>query len=205
MSQIYGKTRWKRFAVVMVPALAATAAVGMSVAQGALAASFSVSGSQFKVSAASLHGDGFTQYGTVDTFEGGKTLPVAVSGFNDATIHNLCQSVALPFGFVLKITAGDDPTNPVKATSLYIDMTDLQATTAQFNGINIGVAEGAVSEGTVLQGDKNKPTYDPAGFAQEATSADLTGVQQTAWATSAATFSLNGMHLSLNDSNSECF
>ncbi|QMU72494.1 DUF6230 family protein [Streptacidiphilus sp. P02-A3a] len=205
MSQIYGKTRWKRFAVVMVPALAATAAVGMSVAQGALAASFSVSGSQFKVSAASLHGDGFTQYGTVETFEGGKTLPVAVSGFNDATIHNLCQSVSLPFGFVLKITAGDDPNNPVKATSLYIDMTDLQAKTAQFNGINIGVAEGAVSKGTVSSGDSNSKYYDPTGFAQEADSADLTGVQQTAWATSAATFSLNGMHLSLNDSNSECF
>jgi hypothetical protein len=205
MSQIYGKTRWKRFAVVMVPTLAVTAAVGVSVAQGALAASFSVSGSQFKVAAASLHGDGFVQYGTVDTYVNNKTIPVAVSGFTDATIHNLCQSVSLPFGFVLKITAGDSPTNPVKATSLYIDMTDLQATTAQFNGINIGVAAGAVSKGTISQGDKNKSTYDPTGFAQEATSADLTGVQQTAWATSAATFSLNGMHLSLNDTNSECF
>jgi hypothetical protein len=205
MSQTYGKTRWKRFAVVMVPTLAVTAAVGISVAQGALAASFSVSGSQFKVSAASLHGDGFTQYGTVDTIEGGQTIPVAVSGFNSAVIHNLCQSVALPFGFVLKINAGDDANNPVTASKLYIDMTDLQATTATFNDINIGVAEGAVSKGVVNPADSSKSTYSPAGFAQEATSADLTGVKQTAWATSAATFNLNGLHLSINNSNSECF
>jgi Family of unknown function (DUF6230) len=209
MSQTYGKTRWKRFAVVMVPTLAATAAVGVSVAQGALAASFSVSGSQFKVSADSLTGQGFTQYGTVDAQEGGKYIPVAVSGFKSATINNLCQSVSVPLGplgtYVLKITAGTDPKNPVTASGLFIDMTDLQAKTATFHGINIGVAEGAVSEGDVNPADKTTQFYNPGGFAQEATSADLTGVQQTAWATSAGTFALNGLHLSVNNTNSECF
>jgi hypothetical protein len=210
MSQTYGKTRWKRFAVVMVPTLAVTAAVGISVAQGALAASFSVSGASFKVSADSLNGQGFVQYGTVDTQEGNKYVPVAVSGFQSATINNLCQSVSLPLGplgtYVLKITAGQDSAHPVTASKLYIDMTDLQASTATFNNINIGVAEGAVSKGQVSPGDSsNAQFYNPAGFAQEADSATLTGVQQTAWATSAGTFSLNGMHLSVNNSNSECF
>ncbi len=41
-SQVRGGTRWKRFAVVMVPSVAATAAIGVALAQGALAASFSV-------------------------------------------------------------------------------------------------------------------------------------------------------------------
>ncbi len=48
-SQVRGGTRWKRFALVMVPSIAATAAVGVGLAQGALAASFSVSGQDFKV------------------------------------------------------------------------------------------------------------------------------------------------------------
>ena len=48
-SQVRGGTRWKRFAVVMVPSVAATAAIGVALAQGALAASFSVSGQSFKV------------------------------------------------------------------------------------------------------------------------------------------------------------
>ncbi len=42
-----GGTRWKRFAVVMVPSVAATAAIGVALSQGALAASFSVSGQSF--------------------------------------------------------------------------------------------------------------------------------------------------------------
>jgi hypothetical protein len=211
MSQTFGKTRWKRFAVVMVPTLAATAAVGVSVAQGALAASFSVSGSSFKVSAGSLVGQNFVQYGTVDTEQNGTMVPVAVSGFSGATIDSLCQSVQVPLSaiglgtYTLKITAGQDPSNPVKATDLYIDMTNLQATTATFDNINIGVAEGGITKGTVNPNDASSKFYNPAGFAQEADSATLTGVQQTAWATSAGTFSLNGMNLSLNNTNSECF
>ncbi len=95
-SQVRGGTRWKRFAVVMVPSVAATAAIGVALAQGALAASFSVSGQSFKVSADELHGNGFAQYGAIDsgyTLSGEKTIhPVAVSSFKDATIKNLCQS-----------------------------------------------------------------------------------------------------------------
>jgi len=209
MSQTFGKTRWKRFAVVMVPTLAVTAAVGVSVAQGALAASFSVSGSQFKVSADSLTGKGFTQYGTVDVQSNSKGttgyIPVAVSGFNSATIDNLCQSVVVPTPigtYTLTITAGQEANNPVTASKLFIDMTDLKATTATFNNINIGVAVGAITKGPVNSGDN---IGDGSGFAQEADSAVLTGVQQTAWATSAGTFSLNGMHLNLASGDHACF
>jgi hypothetical protein len=212
MSQTYGKTRWRRFAVVMVPTLAVTAAVGVSVAQGALAASFSVSGTQFKVSASSLTGKGFTQYGTVDVQGNSKgatgEVPVAVSGFNSATINDLCQSVIIPTplgDYTLTINAGGDPSNPVTATKLFIDMTDLKATTATFNNINIGVAAGTITNTT---GDAVNPSDnigDGSGFAQEADSATLTGVQQTAWATSAGTFSLNGMHLNVASGDKPCF
>src|SRR3954468_18006470 len=94
-SQVRGGTRWKRFAVVMVPSVAATAAIGVAVAQGALAASFSVSGQSFKVAASSIDGTNFVQYGALDT---GKTgaHPVAVVGMKTATIHDLCQSVVVP-------------------------------------------------------------------------------------------------------------
>lgn len=218
MSQTFGRTRWKRFAIVMVPTIAATAAVGVSIAQGALAASFSVSGQQFKVSAGKLVGQGFTQYGTIlshDTSQAtnaNTAVPVAVSGFSSATINQLCQSVAFPtpFGnYTLTINAGgtydatnDTSTGPVvKASSLFIDMTDLKADTATFNNINIGVATGALGGAGTHNGD---PTSAGA-FAQEADSATLTGVQQTAWATSASTFSLNGLHMSLASGSTGCF
>ncbi|MFJ5531162.1 DUF6230 family protein [Streptomyces sp. NPDC093261] len=227
-SQVRGGTRWKRFAVVMVPSVAATAAIGVALAQGALAASFSVSGQSFKVTADELHGQGFAQYGAIDpgyTLSGTKTAhPVAVSSFKSATIKNLCQSVVTPnvplFGsVVLRLEAGNssDEKAQVSADHLYIDVQDLQTKDngheqgrAVFHGIDIGVAAGDTAEGKGGKGPGMKGGNEqasPYGFAQQATSADLYGVQQTAWATTAGTFTLPGLHMSLSTDpkTAECY
>jgi hypothetical protein len=201
-SQARGGTRWKRFGLVMVPSIAATAAIGVALSQGALAASFAVSGQQFKVSTAKLENtDGFVQYGgTANTPDGPE--PVAVSAFNTATIHKLCQSVVVPtpFGDVtVKLGAGDDPKKPVEATNLFIDISQLEAD-AVFTNIDIGVSVDKTTKGP-------KPThpYVPGSFAQQADAATLTGIKQTAWATSAGTFKLSGLKMSLHKGKNECF
>ncbi|MEU9792422.1 DUF6230 family protein [Streptomyces sparsogenes] len=202
-SQARGGTRWKRFAVVMVPSVAATAAIGVALAQGALAASFSVSGQQFKVRVQYLDGRGFVQYGTLDTQHGGKRIPVAVSAFKSAEITGLCQSVVVPvplFGDVsLKLKAGYGK-DKVEAKNLFIDLDQLDAD-AVFKGINIGVAAGDTAKGP--KNDTNKK--DPGSFAQEADRALLSDVKQTAWATSAGTFKLPGLSMSVSKGKSECF
>ncbi|MET9195015.1 DUF6230 family protein [Streptomyces olivaceus] len=208
-SQVRGGTRWKRFAVVMVPSVAATAAIGVALAQGALAASFSVSGQSFKVTADQLDGKGFSQYGAVDqgyTLSGEKAAhPVAVSAFKSATIKNLCQSVVTPdipligsVSLTLKAGGGD---KPVEAENLYIDIEDLQAD-ATFRNIDIGVAAKDANKGP---GIKKGDTTNPNGFAQQADSATLTGVKQTAWATTAGTFKLSGLKMSLSKGVKECY
>ncbi|MGX1855544.1 DUF6230 family protein [Streptomyces sp. NBC_01456] len=199
-----GGTRWKRFAVVMVPSVAATAAIGVALSQGALAASFSVSGQQFKVSTDRLDGTGFVQYGAIDAQKGGKQVPVAVSGFSNAKIKNLCQSVVVPvpvFGDVsMKLAAGGGDT-PVEAKNLYIDLDQLSAD-ATFNNIDIGVAAGSTTKGPGMhKGDK----ADPGSFAQQADSATLTHVKQQAWATTAGTFKLSGLKMSVAKGKSECY
>ncbi|MEU5308891.1 DUF6230 family protein [Streptomyces sp. NPDC021562] len=213
-SQVRGGTRWKRFAVVMVPSVAATACIGVALAQGALAASFSVSGQQFKVAADSLHGYGFEQYGAVDmgsTVSKDTVHPVAVSAFNKATITNLCQSVVTPkvpfFGNVsLILRAGTDPNHPVEASKLYIDLDDLQTENATFSNINIGVAAGSMTKGPGVNQDEVKAgKANPDGFGQEADEATLTKVKQTAWATTAATFQLSGLHMSISTKGEECY
>ncbi|SHN32070.1 DUF6230 family protein [Actinacidiphila paucisporea] len=196
-SLVRGGTRWRRFAVVMVPSVAATAAIGVALAQGALAASFSVSGQQFKVTAKSLDGTGFEQYGALDVPSGKGPVPVAVSAFTDATIIGLCQSVVIPtpIGDVtLKLKAGPDADHAVVAHNLYIDLDQLDAD-ATFTHINIGVAAGSTKYGP---GIDNPKTTDPGSFAQEAEKAYLTDVQQTAWGTSAGTFKLSGLSLRLH-------
>lgn len=201
-SQVRGGTRWKRFAVVMVPSVAATACIGIALAQGALAASFSVSGQSFKVSADKLVGTGFSQYGAIDsgyTLDGKKTAhPVAVSAFKSASITNMCQSVVTPniplLGSVsLTLKAGGGGT-PVEAENLFIDVEDLSAD-ATFKGIDIGVAGKDLSKGP---GIKDGDSANPYGFAQQAESATLTDVKQTAWATTAGTFKLSGLKMSLS-------
>ncbi|MFF9001822.1 DUF6230 family protein [Streptomyces achromogenes] len=207
-SQVRGGTRWKRFAVVMVPSVAATAAIGVALAQGALAASFSVSGQEFKVSADKLVGHGFTQYGAVDT---GKSLdgsedqahPVAVSAFKSAEITKMCQSVVTPIPFLnkkvtLKLTAGDKGTD-VAAEQLYIDVANLKADEAVFSQMDIGVAAGSATKGPRPNPDEYKQKKaSPFGFAQQADTATLTGVEQTAWATTAGTFKLSNLHMGLS-------
>lgn len=216
-SQVRGGTRWKRFAVVMVPSVIATAAVGVGLAQGALAASFSVSGQEFKVTAQELNGEGFVQYGSIATEDGadptkdnGKAHAVAVSGFRHATITNMCQSVVtpnLPFGLgsiTLRLKAGDpkDTNKKVDATGLYLDVSELKGD-AEFGNIDIGVRTGDLKNPGV-QPDAGK-YVNPNGFAQRADTAKLTGVQQRAWATTAGTFKLPGLHLSLSKGVNECY
>ncbi|TLS41008.1 cholesterol esterase [Streptomyces montanus] len=208
-SQVRGGTRWKRFAVVMVPSVAATAAIGVALAQGALAASFSVSGQSFKVTTKQLDGTGFSQYGAIDsgyTLDGKKTAhPVAVSAFKSATIKELCQSVVTPdipvlgnVSLILKAGGGD---TPVQAENLYIDVADLSAD-AEFKNIDIGVAAGDANKGPgIAKGDK----ANPFGFAQQADSVRLKDVKQTAWATTAGTFKLSGLKMSLATGVKECY
>lgn len=209
-SQVRGGTRWKRFAVVMVPSVAATAAIGVALAQGALAASFSVSGQSFKVTADELNGQGFSQFGAVDagtTLDGQKTAhPVAVSGFKSADITNMCQSVVTPdvpfLGSVsLTLKAGGSGT-PVHADNLFIDVADLQ-TDATFHNIDIGVAAGQATKGPGMGG--NHDNANANGFAQQADSATLKNVKQTAWATTAGTFKLSGLKMSLSTGVHECY
>ncbi|MFH0242325.1 DUF6230 family protein [Streptomyces sp. HK10] len=199
-----GGTRWKRFAVVMVPSVAATAAVGVALAQGALAASFSVSGQQAKVSVDRLDGKGFVQYGTIDTVHGGKKVPVAVSAFKSAELRGLCQSVVIPvpvFGDVsVKLNAGNDG-KVVEAKNLYIDLDQLDAD-ATFKNINIGVSANDTSKGPGL---KDGDAVLPGSFAQEADEAVLIDVKQMSWATSAGTFKLSGLSLNVAKGKNECF
>ncbi|WP_030251369.1 MULTISPECIES: DUF6230 family protein [unclassified Streptomyces] len=218
-SQVRGGTRWKRFAVVMVPTVAATAAIGVGLAQGALAASFSVSGQSFKVTAEELHGKGFAQYGAIDsgyTMSGEKALhPVAVSSFKSATIQKLCQSVVTPnipvLGSVsLTLKAGDskDEEKQVSAKNLYIDVENLDSSKAVFHGIDIGVAAGDTGPDKGGKGPgmkEGKGQANPNGFAQQATGADLYDVKQTAWATTAGTFTLPGLSMKLQQGKHECY
>lgn len=195
-----GRTRWRRFAVMMVPSTALAGAIVFGMANGTIAASFAVSGQTFKVSASELEGEGFAQYGGMVHDKDGKQSPVAVSGIRTAKLHNLCQSVKVPdLPVVLTINAGGGG-KPATASNLMIDMNSLEGD-AQFTNIQIGRDAGTLDAGP--DGAKGVP----GAFGQQADKVVIRNLKQVARSTSAGTFTLTGLKLNLQvgAGAKECF
>ncbi|RKS10423.1 hypothetical protein DFP74_6189 [Nocardiopsis sp. Huas11] len=191
-------TRWRRFALVAVPGLAAAAVLGGMTTQGLLAASFAVSGDNFKMSADELVGDGFSQYGDVANSVDGSARPIGLSTVNTAELDNLCMSSLwdLPVGeATLLITAGENA--PVEGTNLVIDIEQLQGN-AEFSAIEIGRDASTLDKAEGGQGPEG-------GFGLQSDSITVTDMQMTTWAVTSGSLRLTGLSLAVKPGNHECF
>lgn len=193
-----GGTRWRRFALVAVPGFVAAAVLGGMTTQGLLAASFAVSGDSFKMSADSLKGNGFSQYGDVAKSVDGSARPVGLSTVNTAELDNLCMSSLwdLPIGeATLVINAG--ATKPVQGTNLVIDIEQLQGN-AEFSAIEIG------RDASTL--DKAEGGQGPAGgFGLQSDTITVSQMKLTTWAVTSGSLRLSGLNLAIKPGNHECF
>lgn len=191
---VQGRVRWRRFAALLLPSTALAGAIVFGMANGAIAASFAVSGQTFKVSASKLDGEGFAQYGGVVTEKAtGEQHPVAISAVKSAKLYDLCQSVKVPnMPVVLTINAGGGG-NPATATDLLLDVTELEGD-ATFTNIQIG------RDASDLGGQLG-------AFGQRADRVVIDDLRQVAWSTTAGTFTLNGLKLKVNvgADAKECF
>ncbi|HEX4443795.1 MAG TPA: DUF6230 family protein [Galbitalea sp.] len=191
------KKRSGRIVIAAVPvAVVATVMMG-GVAQGAVPVAFSISGSQFQISASQLNGTGFSQYAGTTKDTAGNSHQVAIANIAQASLANLCQSVVtnLPGGgkVGIMITAGGGG-KPATATNLQIGMTDLKGDSS-FDNIRIGVDASTVN---------TAPKGTAGDFAQDASGIHITNLQQTSWSTTASVFNLTGMHVQVTDGTS-CF
>ncbi|MEV6375773.1 cholesterol esterase [Micromonospora musae] len=182
---------------MMVPATAVAGGIILGMANGAIAASFDVSGQTFKVGASRLVGEGFEQYGGMAKEKNGTIHPVAVSEIADAKLYDLCQSVnaSVPgLKIVLTINAGGGG-KPATAKGLLIDMDSLEGD-ATFTNIQIGRDATDLNEHA-----------QPKSFGQSADKVVIKDLRQVARSTSAGTFTLNGLKLKVNvgDKAKECF
>lgn len=194
-----GRTRWRRFAAMMVPATAAAGAILFGMSSGAIASNVTVSGQTFKVGASRLEGDGFKQYGGIVNEKNGRVHPVAVSEISRAELYNLCQSVRadLPgMPVVLTINAGDGD-KPATAKDMLIAMDSL-AGNAEFTNIKIG-----------RDASDLNPSARAGSFGQNAEHVTITNLEQVSRYTTAATFNLTGLKLKVNVGDDakgkECF
>jgi hypothetical protein len=187
-----GRTNWRRFAAIVLPALAVAVVLVVLTAQSVLAVSFAISGTPFTVTASKLKGQGFEQFGVLD-HSVLRNLPghtneivLTASAIRSATLSHLCQQVSIG-GLTLIITAGDGST-PVTATDLVVDADKFSGKTASFNNIRIGQDASTLNDVPGIRG--------PAGdFGEEASTITITGLRQHAYATTAGTFTLPGFNL----------
>ncbi|WP_427919341.1 DUF6230 family protein [Streptomyces sp. cg40] len=192
-----GQVRLRRAAVMAVPATLAAAALGILTAQGALGVQFSISGMPFTVTAKSLDGTGFEQFGDLDNMipnspnagdTGGQVL-VMTSAIKSATLDSLCQSVDLG-GINLLIKAGTGSTK-VTASDLTTDSTELSGDAA-FTNMEIGNDASTLTKAGV-QGKKGV-------FSQQSDTVHIDNLRQTNYSTTAGVFKLPGLKLSFSDS-----
>jgi len=204
-----GRVRWRRFAAMMLGAGAVAATLVVLTAQGALAAQFvSISGIPFTVTSSHLHGDGFEQFGTIDNLpdgspwikstvngQSGKQRFVIVSAIHSAELNDLCQSISMG-GMYLKLTAGS-PQKHVIASDLIVDSDMLSGDLAKFDHIDIG--QDASTLDTVPGGTNQLGSHALGNFGQQAKTIDIDGLRQSNYATTAASFTLPNLSMSISD------
>lgn len=215
---VMGRTRWRRFLMVMAPAYAAIAGIVYLVLTGSLAVTFAISGTPFTVTADRLQSTGvdgngmaFYQFGEINFQGDGTAVAQVESVIPSAQLNNLCQSVTV-FPLTLRITAGTAADRPVTASNLTVDVSQLQAGSAQFSNINIGQDLHEFTNPQlrfpISRGDENGGSGGPnvttdqvpqGWFGQTATSVTITDLRQTANATSAASFTLPNLNLQFGE------
>uniref|UniRef100_A0AAU2JJ73 DUF6230 family protein n=1 Tax=Streptomyces sp. NBC_00049 TaxID=2903617 RepID=A0AAU2JJ73_9ACTN len=194
-----GRVHWKKTAAVAMPAVVAVGAMAMIMAQGALAASFAVSGTSFQVSSSKLSSKGLASYVHTDRSVDGKGHPVALLGIGEATLTDICQAaeVRTPLGTVVfKLTAGG-PSGEVTASNLVIDGEDLDGD-ATFGTAQIGRDASTLDEVDGVRGE-------PGKFGLQAGDIEVVGVKSHAWSATGGNFRLKGMELDVSLDGTKCF
>jgi uncharacterized protein DUF6230 len=185
-----GRMKWRRFAIVAVPALAVAGLLVGLTAEGAIASSISVSGQEFLITASTFSANGFEQFGGSVTNANGQQ-PVIITAMHQATIDNLCQSVSVG-PVTLRLTAGSG-SNPVTADNLIVDASSQTGSVATFHNITIGQDAGTLSEDPGTTGTSG-------GFGQQADTFTITNLVQNTWLTTAGTFTLPGLSIGFGSS-----
>ncbi|GCD95111.1 MULTISPECIES: DUF6230 family protein [Embleya] len=198
-----GKTRWKRFGIVLLPVAAMTVGMFAGVANGVVPVNITVGGGNFKVRADKMEATDFSQFGDFLKRNKGADVPVATAAIGHADITNLCQSVKGPFGIVLRIEAGGKGTK-AEADNMTLSMDGLDGD-AVFENIDIGVDASTMAKGSGGKGPATIGNGHPTMFGQQANKATFTDVKQSAWLVQAGRFYLKDLHLEVGGGSKECF
>jgi hypothetical protein len=196
-----GRTSWGRACWLLLPSLAVLGGVTVGIAEGALAASFGVSGQHFKVKAKSVEGTDVAAYLDTARSVDGAHHPVMLAGVGRATLRDVCTSAVVDVPVVgkisLKVLGGR--TEAITGTNVVADADTLLGG----NGVVTDVEAGR--DASTL--DRVKGVSGPAGrFGVQASSIKTEDVESTAWSANGGTLELAGdLEVTVTNGVDECF
>lgn len=194
--------RWRLFAAVMVSNLTASTALFVALAQGALAASFVISGQEIKASAERIEGMGAIQYGAFDRQYDGKNIPVVVVGYKKVTSINPCQSVVVRDIPLIGTITVRTTARRTTARDAYSDLVQTDDVAVTLKNSRNGIAAGASRKGPgINKGDNTSP----GSIAQDADFVVVTNSRAILVATSATYTTIEGNRLRIYRGVKECF
>lgn len=195
---VRGRTRWRMFTLVLVAGVFGAGLMLTGMSQGAIAASFAVSGTRYKASADTLDATGVVQYGSVNR-SADKVHPVLVNGFRNAKLSDFCQSIVVPgVPGVGDMTIRISAPGGMKAENLVIGVEQVTGDLT-LNNVEIGRDAGTFDKGPAgVQGK-------PGTFGIRADSAHIAGLRQVAWSTTASTLRLSDVRITAEAGRNECF
>jgi hypothetical protein len=191
-ARAHGRVNWRRFTAIVLPSLAVAVLLIVLTSQAVLAVSFSISGTPFTVTAKTLSGQGFEQFGVLDTSVRnnlpGNTneIVLAEDAIRSATLTDLCQQLVLG-GLTATIKAGYGGSH-VSATDLVVDTDHLHGAFAKFTNIEIGRDSSTLDQVPGIKGQ-------PGDFGIQADTVFISNLNQHAYASTAGTFTLPGFTL----------
>lgn len=195
-----GRTRWKVFVVMFMVGVFGIGLMLTGLSQGALAASFAVSGTSYKATADNLTAEGVVQYGSVDR-SADKAHPVLVNGFREAKLDNFCQSIVVPGLPVvgdITVRLAAPGVGGMTAQNMVLGVENVTGDLT-LNNVEIGRDAGQFDKGpSGLQGE-------PGTFGIQADKMQIANLRQVAWSTTASTLHLNQVEISTKAGRDECF
>ncbi|MER7990412.1 DUF6230 family protein [Streptomyces noursei] len=195
-----GRTHWKRTAVMLVPGVACVGAVVIALAQGAMAASFAVSGKNFKVSADEITGRGIASFPSSLGSADGSGHPVLLAGIESGTARGVCLSMKQRLPLVgevsLLVRSGSD--RPVRGEHLVVDADALTSSGGRVTGVQAGRDAATLTGAPGVSGPRGL-------FGVQAATALARDVKSTAWASNGGSLTLDKVEIELSRTGKECY
>ncbi|MFE6826415.1 DUF6230 family protein [Streptomyces sp. NPDC057690] len=195
-----GRTHWRRSALMLVPCTLAVGALGIALAEGAIAASFAVSGTAFKVSASEVTARGVSSFPSSIGGSADDARPVLLAAVKDGTVSDVCVSLRqkLPLVGEISMLVHSGADKPLAGTNLVVNADALTGGGGRVTGVEAGRDASTLTGAPGVTGPKGV-------FGVQAETAVAHDLRSTAYSANGGTLTLEKLEIEFSRSGKQCF